>query len=177
MTETYTRRSVPTGYDKGFLDLELQKIQRSLASKSGTNVVLAADVSNSASATNKATGLKTTVATGTTYLCRWTVFVSSNANTGGVQFKLTHPAYTASLLHVRYNSASSTTFADAEPAIGASPTTLATGVVAYSGTGLVVIEHRIVPSAAGSVELAFAPTLNTQNYTVQAGSLLEVFSA
>lgn len=182
---TYNRRASPSNPIKGFLDPEFISIEAAIRdTQAAVNtpsatapIVLAADVSNSVAATDQATGLKANVVTGKTYFFRWTVFVSSNANTGGLTLKVTHPTYTASLLHVRGNSTAVSSFTDGEPTPGASPSSIGTAYVAYSGTGIVIIEHRIVPSAAGSVELTLNPTVNGQNYTVLAGSTLEVFSA
>ena len=180
MSETYTRRPVPPTYQSAWLDTELQKIQRVLAGAKATAVTLTADVSNSVAATDKATGLKASVLSGTSYLLRWTVVIASNTNTGGAILKVTHPTYTTGFIHARGNSSAATTFGENEPTVGASPTTvnaLAAPYVAYNGTGIVVIEHRLTPSANGTVELTIAPNTNTQNYTMKAGSTLEVFTA
>lgn len=183
---TYNRRPFPIpGPAKAFLDPELDSIARALkdtqaaipAGSTVTQVILAADVSNSSSTTNQATGLKGTVASGKTYCFRWTVFLNSNAHTGGATLKVTHPTYSAGFAHVRGNSTSGSVLTDAEPAISTSPSSLGTAFVTYSGSGLVIIEHLFTAGADGTVELTMNPTTNTQNYTVKAGSLLEIFPA
>lgn len=186
---TYNRRPFPVpGAAKAFLDPELDSIQRAIkdtqaavsALPAGPSaIVLAANVSNSVAATNQGTGLKATVTAGKVYLFRWTVFISSNTNTGGAVLKVTHPAYTTGFIHARGNTTNATTFGENEPTVGASPTTVNASLapyVAYSGTGVVVIEHTCTPSASGTVELTLSPNTNTQNYTVLAGSVLEAFS-
>lgn len=176
---TYTRRPAPPAYDKSWVDVETSNIAAAVNSAPVTNptvVELSADVSNSANATDKATGLKADVVSGTTYRFRWTVFVNANGNTGGCALKITHPAYTSAVTHYRGTSTATNAYVEDMLSVTTSP--IATSVfVSYAGVGIVMIEHRLTPSANGTVELTMNPTTNTQNYTIKAGSTLEVFTA
>lgn len=176
---TYTRRQAPPTYDNAWVDVETANIAAAVNGTPATNptvVELAADVSNSANATDKPTGLKAAVVAGSTYRFRWTVFVNSNGNTGGCAMKITHPAYTSAVTHYRGTSTATNAYIEDMLSVTTSP--IATSVfVSYAGVGIVVIEHRLTPSANGTVELTMNPTTNAQNYTIRAGSTLEVFSA
>lgn len=179
MTVTpYNRRPAPEQYQKAWVDLETAHIKAALdsaqAGAGSTTVFLAADVSNSAAATNQPTGLKADVLSGSIYTFRWFLWFNSNTNTGGVVPAITHPAYTAALTHHRGNTSGVGTLTESINTVTANPVTTAT-YVSYSGVGVVMIEHTLVASANGTVELVFHPNTNTQNYTLKAGSYLEVF--
>lgn len=179
---TYNRRPLPPDPLKHFLDVELISIAQAIkdaqagATPTGpTTVFLTSDVSNNASATNLASGLKANVVAGSTYTFRWYLVFNSNANTGGVLSVVTHSgAYTTAVTHSRGNTTGVATVTETITTATGNPVTTAT-YVSYSGVGVVMIDHTLVASASGTVELAFHPVTNGQNYTLKAGSYLQVF--
>lgn len=178
MTATYNRRPYPDTYSKGFMDQEAANVQLAINAPATTvtRVTLASNVTNSTSS-NQASGLKATVVSGTLYTFRWVVWITST-DAGGCTLVLTHPTFASTVpMHVRFSDTAAATFTDVvQTTLTVSPSSVRT-VCAFVGTGVAYLDITCAPSASGTVELCFKPSVTGHTMTVLAGSCLDVFAS